>query len=287
MKSKFLITIAGLLFIVACGSTYLVYGAYSKYSDEKKTTNKLNNVEIDRTSQDVPASERYATEYVDPELKLTAKEVYEYGQSEFNSLTNFGENYIPEKHDELVIKKTADYFGIDYETANQLYLEGATGINIETKSIFNSNTENPSKMTMELFKLLKPHMTYEEVKTLTKLEGILDPNMSTSNGIESYKYKGTGHSQPSLVYFDGKLASATQAGLIKTPALSLEGYAQLVKGMSLSDVISLLGEGEYTGFSSSPNNPLITSYSYKLNHHYIDFNFLDGYLYEVPTLPTN
>ncbi|WP_342503797.1 hypothetical protein [Lysinibacillus sp. FSL L8-0126] len=89
-----------------------MYGAYSKYSDGKKTINKLNNVEIERTSQDVPASERYATEYVNPEISLTAKEVYDYGQSEFNSLTNFGENYIPEKHDELVIQKTADYFGI-------------------------------------------------------------------------------------------------------------------------------------------------------------------------------
>ncbi len=230
MKSKILFISVVILSIVACGTTYFGYNAYSKYSDVKNTNNNLTNVEIDRTSQDVPASERYATEYVEPELSLTDKEVNDYAQSD---------------------------------------------------------TEYPSKMTMELFKLLKPNMTYEEVKALTNLEGTLDPTMSTSDGIESYEYKGTGYSRPTLVYFDGKLASTSQAGLIRTPALSIEGYGKLVKGMSLSEVISILGEGEYTGFMSSPNNPEITGYTYKLNHHYIDLQFSDGYLYEVPTLPTN
>lgn len=216
----------------------------------------------------------------------TSKEVYDYAQSEFDSLTNFGDTYIPEKHDELVIQKTADYFDIDYETANQLYMEEATGIKDGTK--FKSTTEHPSEMTMEVYKLLQPNMTYEEVTALTNLEGTLDPLMSSpSKGIESYNYDGVGYSSPSLMFFDGKLANISQAGLIDTPDLSLDGYNQLVEGMSLSEVFSLLGEGEYIGFMDSPNNGLLTSYTYKLNIHYIQFGFYDGYLFEVPTLPTN
>ena len=50
-----------LLFIVACGTTYFVYSAYSKY--------KLTNAEgywtqkLHENDKEVPASERYATEY--------------------------------------------------------------------------------------------------------------------------------------------------------------------------------------------------------------------------------
>lgn len=216
----------------------------------------------------------------------TSKEVYDYAQSEFDSLTNFGDNYIPEKHDELVIQKTADYFEIDYETANQLYMEEATGIKDGTK--FKSTTEHSSEMTMELFKSLQPNMTYEEVTAITNLEGTLDPAMSSpSDGIESYKYEGADYASISLLFDDGKLTVTTQAGLIDTPDLSLDGYEQIVKGMPLSEVISLLGEGEFTGFMESPNSPLLTGYTYKLNSHYIQFGFYDGYLFEVPTIPTN
>ncbi|MGE7920099.1 hypothetical protein ACQKM9_14375 [Viridibacillus sp. NPDC093762] len=246
------------IFLVACNN-----------NDVGKTTDNPTNAEA-TSKNDFP----------------TSKEVYDYAQSEFDSLTNFGDDYSPEEHDELVIQKTADYFDIDYETANQLYMEEATGIKDGTK--FKSTIEHSSEMTMDLFKLLQPNMTYEEVTALTNLEGTLDLTMSsTSEGIESYKYDGVGYSSLSLMFFDGKLASTSQAGLVGTPALSLEGYEQLVKGMPLSEVLTLLGEGEYTGFMDSPNNGLLTSYTYKLNSHYIQFAFYDGYLFEVPTLPTN
>lgn len=53
-------------------------------------------------------------------------EVYEYAQSLFNRVTNYGENYNPEIHDDMVIRQTAEHFGIDYQTADKLYLEGAS-----------------------------------------------------------------------------------------------------------------------------------------------------------------
>ncbi len=246
------------LFLVACSN-----------NDVEKTTDNPTNAEA-TSKNDFP----------------TSKEVYDYAQSEFDSLTDSGDNYITKKHDELVIQKTAHYFDIDYETANQLYMEEAT--RRKDGTTFKSTTEHSSEMTMELFKLLQPNMTYEEVTSLTNLEGTLDPLMSSpSEGIESYKYDGVGYSSPSLMFFDGKLANTSQAGLIATPDLSLDGYSQLVKGMSLSEVISLLGEGEYTGFMHSTNSGLLTSYTYKLNNHYIQFGFYDELLFEVPTLPTN
>ncbi|MGE8037765.1 hypothetical protein B1B04_12440 [Lysinibacillus sp. KCTC 33748] len=59
LKSIFLIAILALLFIVAGGTAYLVYCANGGENDAKNT-----NVEEDRTGQDVPPSERYATEYI-------------------------------------------------------------------------------------------------------------------------------------------------------------------------------------------------------------------------------
>ncbi|KMY31862.1 hypothetical protein ACZ11_06640 [Lysinibacillus xylanilyticus] len=94
-------------------------------------------------------------------------------------------------------------------------MEEATGIKDGTK--FKSTTKHSSEMTMVLFKLLQPNMTYEEVTALTNLEGTLDPTMSsTSDGIESYKYEGVDNASISLLFDNGKLAMTSQAGLIET-----------------------------------------------------------------------
>ncbi|KOY83215.1 hypothetical protein I6G82_05520 [Lysinibacillus macroides] len=179
-----------------------------------------------------------------------------------------------------------------YSDEQEIPKEQSNENTIETQEITYSQEEQEaepsSEMTIELFKLLQPNMTYEEVTTLINLEGTLDQTMSSiSEGIESYDYKGVRYSSPSLTFFNGKLGVASQAGLTHTPELSLDGYNQLVEGMPLSEVNELLGEGEYTGFMDSPNNGLLTTFTYKLNNNYIQFVFYDGYLFEVPTLPTN
>lgn len=218
----------------------------------------------------------------------TSKQVFDYAQSDFNSLTNSGENYIPEKHDELVIQHTADYFGLDYEKTDQLYMEEATGNKDATtfKSTVEKTTEKSiPEMDMAMFKVLKPDMTYDEIRAFTNLEGTINPSMSSqSKGITTYEFAGVGFSNTSLIFSYGELMAASQAGLIETPALSIEGYELVTDGMHVSDVFDLIGEGEYTGFSYSPNNGLQTSYTYKLNNSYISFHFFDDYLFGVPDL---
>lgn len=244
------------VFLVACSN-----------NDVEKTTDNLTNVEA-TNKNDFP----------------TSKEVYDYAQSEFDSLTNFGENYIPEKHDVIVIQRTANHFDLDYKTTNQLYMEEATGVKDETKFKSNSNTESPSEMTMELYKLLQPNMTYEVVTASTNLEGTLDPLMSSpSDGIESYKYDAVDSASVTLIFNNDRLSVTSQAGLIDTPIVSLDEYNQLVEGMSLTEVISLIGEGEYIGFMTSPNSELITAYTYLVNNSYMQLNFLGDSLYEVPS----
>ena len=75
--------------------------------------------ELDKSTTVIPDKDRSS------ELP-SSKEVYNYAQGVFDRLTNYGENYNPEIHDGMVIRQTAEHFGIDYQTADKLYLEGAS-----------------------------------------------------------------------------------------------------------------------------------------------------------------
>lgn len=43
--------------------------------------------------------------------------------NEFNSLTNFGETYVPEIHDPMTAELVAKAFGITADEANAIYIE--------------------------------------------------------------------------------------------------------------------------------------------------------------------
>lgn len=57
--------------------------------------------------------------------QVNKQEVYDFMEREFNSITNYGESYVPEIHDPMVAKKAAEYFGITQEEADALYIEVA------------------------------------------------------------------------------------------------------------------------------------------------------------------
>lgn len=57
--------------------------------------------------------------------QVNKQEVYDFMEREFNSITNYGETYVPEKHDPMVAKKAAEYFGITQEEADAMYIEVA------------------------------------------------------------------------------------------------------------------------------------------------------------------
>ncbi|CDN42070.1 hypothetical protein BN871_AT_00720 [Paenibacillus sp. P22] len=50
-------------------------------------------------------------------------EIYEFAMNEFNSLTNYGENYDPEIHDPIVDKKTSEHFGISVEEVERIMID--------------------------------------------------------------------------------------------------------------------------------------------------------------------
>lgn len=51
--------------------------------------------------------------------------LYDYVQEQFNILTNYGDNYVPEIHDPIVMEKAAHTFNITLQQAEKLYYEGA------------------------------------------------------------------------------------------------------------------------------------------------------------------
>ncbi|KUF32664.1 hypothetical protein [Lysinibacillus sp. F5] len=176
-----------------------------------------------------------------------SKEVYDFAQRKFDEVTNYGENYEPEIHDELILKETATHFNIDYDTANTLYMKEEMGSNnhalFEPKQKF---------ITMDLFKQIQTGMTYEEVKELTNLEGTLVPT-SSDEEISEYKYEAEGNASVTLIFSNDILFTKSQSGLAKPEKITIDQYNQVVKGMSLEEVESILGIGEFGGDMTTPN----------------------------------
>lgn len=67
-------------------------------------------------------------EYIEndnPKGQVNKQEVYNFMERKFNSITNYGETYIPEIHDPMVVEIAAEYFGITQEEADAMYIEVA------------------------------------------------------------------------------------------------------------------------------------------------------------------
>lgn len=178
----------------------------------------------------------------------SSKEVYDYTQAVFNRITNDGDDYVPEIHDEIALKETAAHFGIDYEKANELYITEAMGVFVPIE-------EQKSVISEELFNQIRTGMTYEEVKALTNMEGIL---VSEGEGISIYDYESGGTSSVSLVFADGELISKSQSGLLEPGKITLEQYHLVTEGMTLLEVEAVLGAGEYGGNMITPNGEFDT-----------------------------
>lgn len=67
----------------------------------------------------------YYIENDNPKGQVNKQEVYDFMEREFDRITNYGETYIPEIHDPLVIETAAEYFGITQEEADAMYIEVA------------------------------------------------------------------------------------------------------------------------------------------------------------------
>lgn len=67
----------------------------------------------------------YYEEKDNPKLKVNKQAVYDFMEEEFNSITNYGESYIPEIHDPMVAELAAEHFGITQEEADAMYIDVA------------------------------------------------------------------------------------------------------------------------------------------------------------------
>jgi hypothetical protein len=49
--------------------------------------------------------------------------IYKYMKAQYEQLTNYGENYVPEIHDPQVAELAAKQFGISASVAGQIYID--------------------------------------------------------------------------------------------------------------------------------------------------------------------
>lgn len=147
MNNKILSLLLVVMIVVVGGIGYLVYGEYKEYSMRKDQTNESKVLNEDSTLGEdfleegeilsVRAEEQILnfsnekdkgninTSNDEAVSKPTAREVYNKAQELFDKYTNYGNDYIPEIHDDLVIRETAEYFSISVTEANELYMVGA------------------------------------------------------------------------------------------------------------------------------------------------------------------
>lgn len=57
--------------------------------------------------------------------QVKKQDVYDFMEKKFDSITNYGETYIPEIHDPLVAGLAAEHFGITKEEADAMYIDVA------------------------------------------------------------------------------------------------------------------------------------------------------------------
>ena len=59
--------------------------------------------------------------------KSEERKIYQVMKSTFDDITNYGENYIPEVHDDIVAQAASNTFGISIGEANRIYIDGEMG----------------------------------------------------------------------------------------------------------------------------------------------------------------
>lgn len=59
--------------------------------------------------------------------KREERNIYLAMKSAFDEITNYGENYIPEVHDNIVIQAASEKFGITANEADRIYINGEMG----------------------------------------------------------------------------------------------------------------------------------------------------------------
>lgn len=129
--NKLLPILVVIMLFIAGGTGYF---AVSKYLDYKNNAT-LKNVEVIEPVAVEEVSEIEIKEVTtnstnkEPSNVVTksepnAIEVFNYAQRLFDKYTNYGATYVPEIHDDLVMRETAAYFGISVADADRLHYQG-------------------------------------------------------------------------------------------------------------------------------------------------------------------
>lgn len=61
------------------------------------------------------------------DIEREERKIYITMKNAFDKITNYGENYVPEVHDDIVAKAASDTFGITVGEANRIYINGEMG----------------------------------------------------------------------------------------------------------------------------------------------------------------
>ncbi|WP_427137594.1 hypothetical protein [Psychrobacillus psychrodurans] len=92
--------------------------------DRKLFTNETNQVmhHVEQNNLAKELERKKVNEKVSGEVR-DDEEIYDYMKNEYNQITNFGESYVPEIHDNLVAELASEKFGISSFEAGNIYVK--------------------------------------------------------------------------------------------------------------------------------------------------------------------
>ncbi|MFJ7951513.1 hypothetical protein ACIQZG_08295 [Lysinibacillus sp. NPDC096418] len=97
------------------GDIYEKAESISYDTEEEISDNEvIENPPITREAETAPVTKT---------VGINKQEVYDFMESEFFRITNYGDTYIPEVHDPLIAELAATKFGITADEANAIYTE--------------------------------------------------------------------------------------------------------------------------------------------------------------------
>lgn len=90
---------------------------------EPELEKKLYTDDLEKIVMKVEREKREYIEQLNKEIE--EKKVYDFMKSAFNEITNYGDNYNPEIHDQLIAELASKEFGISVSEANDIYIKFA------------------------------------------------------------------------------------------------------------------------------------------------------------------
>ncbi|MEG0259316.1 MAG: hypothetical protein RR651_05530 [Lysinibacillus sp.] len=115
-----------MLIVTYISVTGLIFLFVANLQDEDEDTYEEGSSSImdgyEETNDDEVIDDSSITPVSDT-VTINKQEVYDFMENKFETITNYGDTYVPEVHDPMIAELAATEFGITTDEANNIYNE--------------------------------------------------------------------------------------------------------------------------------------------------------------------